>query len=312
MAVQGGDGQYYDYDPVTQAWTKPALPPPAGPSAVPGTSLSTTGPGGGAAPPGGPEIIPPSNSTIPPGKSVAPFTNPWTDAATNQLAGGMVPGWLQSALKYLSPLGAASSVFRPTELNTGELPLSMAGGKGITPPHTLTPGPSVPPSPSQYNRAGPAEINVPLASQYNRAGPAEINVPLASGGTGGPFTPPMHPSSTGLMPSPSQVNLGTGMPASPFAWINRPNADPLGGARGGGGSPMMSALDLSGIFNHPAVQAALAGRPVQQPAVLQKPNLNPSTQPQPFVQPAHPPSTGRMPQPLSTGMMPPPFTQGPT
>jgi hypothetical protein len=311
MAVQGGDGQYYDYDPVTQAWTKPALPPPAGPSAVPGTSLSTTGPGGGAAPPGGPEIIPPNNSTIPPGKSVAPFTNPWTDAATNQLAGGQVPGWLQSALKYLSPAGAVASAFTPSELNTGTLPLSMAGGKGITPPHTPTPDPR-----NLYDTTGTG-TTVPRPSPapgdlYDTTGTGTRMVPPSPGdlydttGTGTRMVPlnqvVHHPPSTGRMPSPSQVNLGTGMPASPFAWINRPNADPLGGARGGGGPPMMSALNLSGIFNHPAVQAALAGRPVQQPAVLQKP----------FVQPPHPPSTGRMPQPLSTGMMPPPFTQGPT
>ena len=90
--------------------------------------------------------------------------------------------------------------------------------------------------------------------------------------------------------APKNVNLGYGAPPAPssmFTTIDRPNADISGGptragwlsasydpatgtnrgAREPGGPARMGALDLSGIFSHPAVAAQAAAHPAVQGAM---------------------------------------------
>ena len=121
--------------------------------------------------------------------------------------------------------------------------------------------------------------------------------------------------------APSSVNLGYGVPgvrpppvqgpiaalAPPrqgprFTTIPRPNADPgtgggmlggvsgpanigsgYGGARGGGGAPLGTALDLSGLFQHPqpAAAAPAASAPVQIPRTPATRYRTPATQAEP-------------------------------
>ena len=86
---------------------------------------------------------------------------------------------------------------------------------------------------------------------------------------------------------PGAPNLGYGVPQQPatapqapssmFTTIDRPNADIVGGpTRPGylsanphepGGPARMGALDLSGLFNHPAVAQAAAQHPAVQGAM---------------------------------------------
>ena len=114
-------------------------------------------------------------------------------------------------------------------------------------------------------------------------------------------------------------NLGYGVPgaqpaAAPqapspmFTTIDRPNADTAGGpsragqlapqyfnqAREPGGPAQMGALDLSGLFNHPAVAQAAAAHPmvqaaarapVQGPLSALAPQRAPVMQASPFVYP---------------------------
>jgi hypothetical protein len=113
--------------------------------------------------------------------------------------------------------------------------------------------------------------------------------------------------------APSNINLGYGAPAAPpqdpfaihpsnaFVAIPRPNADPgtrggmLGGnagmanigstygPRGTGGAPLATALDLSQMFNHPAVAAAAAAHPAVQGALAAQ-NVGPAPARAPAVQ----------------------------
>ena len=97
-------------------------------------------------------------------------------------------------------------------------------------------------------------------------------------------------------------------PSPMFTTIDRPNADVAGGpsvagqlapqyfnrAREPGGPAQMGALDLSGLFNHPAVAAqaaahpmvqAAARAPVQGPLSALAPQRAPMAQASPFVYP---------------------------
>ena len=141
-------------------------------------------------------------------------------------------------------------------------------------------GPGTPPPPT------PPDINLP-----------QFDVPR----------PPMRPFVRGPVPYPmpqtqhGAPNLGYGVPGaqrqqqqqqqqapSPmFTTIDRPNADVAGGrsvggqlapqyfnqAREPGGPAQMGALDLSGLFSHPAVAAAAAAHPAVRGAMA-APNMD--------------------------------------
>jgi hypothetical protein len=89
--------------------------------------------------------------------------------------------------------------------------------------------------------------------------------------TGTPAAAPKGGGKKGRI-NPANVNLGRGAPgvtanASPFIGIDRPNADVTGHARGYNSGVQGTALDLSGLFNHPAVAAAAAAHPAVQGAL---------------------------------------------
>jgi hypothetical protein len=69
----------------------------------------------------------------------------------------------------------------------------------------------------------------------------------------------------GPAPNPGDAPQG---PNSPFTMVMRPNAPANDqGGRGGGGTPLGTALDLSSLFNHPAVAQAAAAHPAVQGAL---------------------------------------------
>jgi hypothetical protein len=145
----------------------------------------------------------------------------------------------------------------------------------------------------------------PIASPVTAPGaapqmgmPAPPNIPPPPTGPGISATiPPFNvsprpafqsaPPPRGAAPrAPSSINLGYGAPAAAappaapnpmFTGIDRPNADIVGGPtvpgqlsaapREPGGPARMGALDLSGLFNHPAVAAAAAQHPAVQGAL---------------------------------------------
>ena len=131
-----------------------------------------------------------------------------------------------------------------------------------------------------------------------------------------PIGAPQHAQRAG------QPNLGYGVPgasqqpAAPqapspmFTTIDRPNADVAGGrsvagqlapqyfnrAREPGGPAQMGALDLSGLFNHPAVAQAAAAHPMVQ-AAARAPVQGPLS----ALAPQRAPMVQR--QPANTGMV---------
>jgi hypothetical protein len=154
---------------------------------------------------------------------------------------------------------------------------------------------------TQSPAAAPAPITQtgPLSQSRGVAVPPFPPSPPPPGPPGaGPPLPPPRPmvaapfpvgAPQGAVPrAPQSYNLGYGggtpaaaaPPAAPspmFTTIDRPNADIVGGpTRPGylsadphepGGPARMGALDLSGLFNHPAVAAAAAAHPAVQGAL---------------------------------------------
>lgn len=254
------------------------------PALAPGASLNTTGP----------QIIPPRRG-IAPNKQVGPFTggtsteNAWDPRswfkanpnATFQAGSPMngpggpaagAPGNPLSALGSGNPYWrgaiAGAGVMAPTPAETGELqpkywpnPNSGQGGIGSDAnrpvmgaagfPTTYAPPGQQPPVPTPGALAPPSRpvTPTPVAAAPPSATPGPVNGRV----------------------NPASVNLGN----NPWITGNRPNANPgigggmlgggsIGGARGTGGPPQMGMLDLSQLFQHPAVQAAMQQNQQQQ------------------------------------------------
>ena len=138
--------------------------------------------------------------------------------------------------------------------------LPQARGVSPPPPPTMTPPPppGYPPLPPirPMGAIPPLPIGAPQHAQ--RAGAPNL----------GYGVPGAQPAAAPQAPSPM------------FTTIDRPNADTAGGpscagqlapqyfnqAREPGGPAQMGALDLSGMFNHPAVAQAAAAHPMVQAA----------------------------------------------
>ena len=128
---------------------------------------------------------------------------------------------------------------------------------GPPPPPTMTLPPGYPPLPPPRPMAAVPPLPIGARAPVQHAGSPNL-------GYGVP----------GVQPSAPQA------PSPMFTTIDRPNADVSGGrsvagqlapqyfnrAREPGGPAQMGALDLSGLFNHPAVAQAAAAHPMVQAA----------------------------------------------
>ena len=171
----------------------------------------------------------------------------------------------QHPLGYTNPLATQNAP--PT---TSSAPASVA-----TDPPTLTRTqdqryPPVPPTTNSYPPGPPGPPGpfvrgpIPAGMPQMTAHPSQRGAPNL--GYGVPQAPPFDP--------------GAIHPSNMFTTIDRPNADTAGGpsfagqlapqyfnrAREPGGPAQMGALDLSGMFNHPAVAQAAAAHPMVQAA----------------------------------------------
>ena len=211
---------------------------------------------GGNPPPGfnmGDTVVPPANSTIPSGKQVGAWTNPFTDAHINPATGqpemltgpGGIAEKTAGGFNPLSLLGggnpywrgaiAGAGVMAPTPAETGEFNPAMITGRPDAPlplhmPHRpVTPTPGATPMPAR-----------PVTPTPITAYPTP--------------TPPPRPRAAGPAAVKQQPNLGY------FTTGDRPNANPNigggmlgGGFAGGRGGPVgnrtMGMLDLSKLFS---------------------------------------------------------------
>ena len=228
--------------------TAPAAGPP------PGISLSNGGGGPPAA--GGPTVVPPANSTIPSGKQVGAWTNPFTDAHINPATGQ--PEMLTG------PGGIAEKTaggFNPLSLLGGGNPYwrgAIAAGGVLTPTPAET-GEFTPAEPNFVRPDAPLPLHMPHRPVTPTPGatsmPARPVTPTPITAYPTP-TPPPRPRAAGPAAVKQQPNLGH---YGAFVPITRPNMNPgtgggmLGGGtaggRGGGGPPQMTALDLSRLFS---------------------------------------------------------------
>jgi len=172
--------------------------------------------------------------------------------------------WLIHSLSKLFGYGgqtqAAPAPATQTQPQTAPAPPSGAPTATATPPPTPPGSPPLPP-PRPPNL--PPFIRGPIPYSGGNAPPAPQHVNLGYGVPGAPPLPPFDP--------------GAIHPSNAFTTIDRPNADIVGGpTRPGylsadphepGGPARMGALDLSGLFNHPAVAAAAAAHPAVQGAL---------------------------------------------
>ena len=252
--------------------TAPASGPP------PGMSLSAN-PGGGAPATGGADVFPPVNSTIPPNKSVGPFTG---GTATDAIFGGVrrfLPKVIGRRIPFadlVTPtdeLAPAAADEAPTNLPSQRpsgVPDPDIGQPGVTrgpvPVNLPQPGFQQPAHPSTMRYPSWPTPPAPAASPNIPIGGGPGNVMQAPTGTPAPATPPPRPRvvpTAGPAATRQQPNLGS---YGPFTTVPRPNANPGigggmlggnsgmaniggGGARGAGGAPTMTALDLSRLFS---------------------------------------------------------------
>ncbi len=199
--------------------TSPASGPP------PGISLSAN-PAGGAPATGGPDIFPPVNSTIPPNKSVGPFTG---GTATDAIIRGV--GNVARKFSPLRRIPFADLVTPSDELappSMDEAPTwSYPGGAGAPRP---MPRPWGEPSPSNAPDSppiGPADsppigpADGPVIAEPRR-GPIPVDLPMPGG-----FQQPAHPSTMRypMWPTPPAPAPFTGDPRNePNNFPNSPNA----------------------------------------------------------------------------------------
>ena len=266
--------------------------PASGPT--PGMSLSANPGGGAASVP--PEIFPPVNSTIPPNKSVGPFTG---GTATDAIFGGarrflpkvigrripfadivtptdeLAPPSADEAPPWSYTPGAVRPVPRPAgepspsnipdnltprfPAPTGYPPTSGTVPNFVRPEAPITPTyPSWPTPPAPAPAAAAAPGGMPWAgNNYGRPAGAPIGSPA-------PAVPVPRPRAVSPGVARQRPNLGAY--GGPFTTVSRPNANPGigggmlggnssmaniggGGARGTGGAPTMTALDLSRLFS---------------------------------------------------------------
>ena len=158
-------------------------------------------------------------------------------------------------------------------------PATAAAPAAQYPPSTLTQSQRQPPPPNPPTDIGnqgpktplPPPINLPIDTAYSRP------------------TPPRRPGAPNLgYGVPQQPAAAQQAPSPMFTTIDRPNADVAGGrsvagqlapqyfnqAREPGGPARMGALDLSGLFSHPAVAQAAAQHPAVQGAMAAGPNMS--------------------------------------
>ena len=214
-----------------------------------------------------------------------------------------MPGWA-SALATGSPwaLGAylMGKTIAPQPTNQGEEEVL----KRFQPAPNSTIGTQTGTAIAPGSQTSPVTAPMPLTQPQGmpgRAVPPPMGPPIPPGGLPPPPLPPTRPWGA-IPPIPMGVpqhplqragapNLGYGVPqpaqdpfaihpSAAFTTIDRPNADIAGGrsvagqlapqyfnqAREPGGPAQMGALDLSGLFNHPAVAQAAAAHPAVQAA----------------------------------------------
>lgn len=209
--------------------------------------------------PQGPQVMPPQNSTIPPGKQVGPWTNPFTDGKTidpsefqGSSVGGTSPGGLQSMLSmigagnpYARAAIAAGGVMSPAPAETGELPLSLSGAR---PQHPASTGAMPPGGPMPSRPYSPTPQNYPSWPTVGAQG--------SSPGAVMAQAPPGNPSDTPRPPRRPK-NLGGAAPASAAAAPSQAASNPRfstvqyqvpGSGQGGplSRSPIYTALNLFG------------------------------------------------------------------
>ena len=237
---------------------------PAGPP--PGLSLSNGGASGASVPP---EVMPPTNSSIPSGKQVGAWTNPFTNAhinpTTGQLellpqGGGGFPGVssILRGIRRIPGAGTVSDLITPSD--------ELAAPTGVELPRTLGRSPSGPLDPDIGQPGvtrGPVPVDLSQSGFQQPAHPSTMRYP--SWPT--PPAPAAAPASYPHMPWPDtgaapgvgsqapavlpprprvvraagpaavrqQPNLGA-YGGSPFTTVDRPNANPgIGGGMLGGG-----------------------------------------------------------------------------
>ena len=174
----------------------------------------------------------------------------------NWLTGSKSPTWGTPPQAGAAPPGSQPQ----TQTQTQSQPDTLTQGGKAPPPIDLPPftinggGGKLPP----FVR-GPIPFGAPQHTPAQRAGAPNL-------GYGVPQPPPQDPFAI--------------HPSNAFTTIDRPNADISGGrsvagqlapqyfnrAREPGGPAQMGALDLSGLFNHPAVAQAAAAHPMVQAA----------------------------------------------
>jgi hypothetical protein len=294
------DGSYGPSSAVPD-WLKQLIPAPgaAQPYGPGGAPMNGAGPGGempgggllgyNAITPGapsmgypaqaGPQIFPPQNSTIPPGKSVGPFTGgtstegEWYDPRSwfkggqplPEAGGGFNPlSFFARGNPYARAAIAAGGVLSPTPAETGELPLSLSGARPEHPHSTgAMPNPATyphmpwPGSPAAQGRGGVgSDANYPVmgaggfpttysAPGQQPAGPTPSGSPSATPRPGGPSGPGAP------MPLRRPKNLSGASPASAAAPVGNPRFGTFQyQVPGSGGplsrSPIYTSLNLFG------------------------------------------------------------------
>ena len=279
--------------------SQPAFPPPQmqmGSSFLSGFGASPAvpmyrpakGPGRtptGAPPPQLPQTPAQADSTDPGGLNAAFGPPPQPGAPSNMFRGG---GYGGGRSHYTA--NPAANPVAPLAIDNPENALTAAFTGGYTKP---------PPNPENAFTAaftgGPTAVD-------------QQHMPWPGGPTVNPTTQYRQPQSVnlgygvpGVRPPPVQGPIAALAPPQQgprFTTVPRPNADPgtgggmlggvsgpanigsgYGGARGGGGAPLGTALDLSGLFQHPQPAAAATARaPVQIPRTPATQYRTPATQ----------------------------------
>jgi hypothetical protein len=240
-----------------------------------GTTLNTTGP----------QIFPPENSTIPTNKSVGPFTG---GTSTENAPGGGSSfdprNWFKADPNATFQEGQPMNGPGGPAAGGGFNPLAMLGGGNPYWRGIIAGGGVLTPTPAETGEFTPSEPNfvrpdAPMSGVHGLPAPSTPSTP--------PYPPPRPANLGGRVGqktriNPGSVNLGHGVPGttmsqtpqpaanSPFTTLDyRPNSGPNERNRG---SPVGTALDLSGLFNHPAVAAAAAAHPAVQAHVAAQVN----------------------------------------
>jgi hypothetical protein len=215
---------------------------------TPGTTLTSSGP----------DVIPPQNSTIPTNKSVGPFTggtsteNSW-DPRT--WFGGNRP----------LPPQPAGGGFNPLSLFGGGNPYwrGAIAGAGILQPTPAETGEFTPAEPNFVRPDAPKTGGLPAPPSTQPARPVTPTPATAYPPTAMPARP-VTPTPASAYPPAAAAPAAAAPPSNMFGLIDRPNASATGWNPG---APKTTALDLSSIFNHPAVAAAAAAHPAVQGAL---------------------------------------------